>query len=89
MAKKYTEDERTEALKLAKEIGVRESGRRLGINEDTQYTWQSKAKHRAQEVTAVLEEKGPEGLVRENEALRKELKERAEEVEILQNALSF
>lgn len=40
-------------------------------------------------MTAVLEEKGPEGLVRENEALRKELKERAEEVEILQNALSF
>ena len=89
MVKKYTEEERNEALRLAKEIGVRGASQRMGISEDTLYTWQSKAKRRAGEVATALEEKGPEGLLRENEALRKELKEKAEEIEILQDALGF
>lgn len=87
--KKYTEVERTEAVKLAAEIGVRSASQRLGINEDTIYTWQSKAKARAREVQTVVEEKGTEGLVRENEALRRELKEKQEEIDILQGAVSF
>jgi len=89
MSKRYTEEERREALSMAKEVGVHGTSQRMGINKDTLYTWQSKAKHRSKEVEAVLEEKGPEGLLRENEALKKALKEKEEEVEILQDALGF
>lgn len=36
-----------------------------------------------------MQEKGPEGLVAECEALKKVLREREQEVQILQDALSF
>lgn len=89
MAKKYTQADREEALKLAKEIGIRSAAERLGINEDTMYTWQSNAKRRAAEVATAISEKGPEGLLHENEQLKKELREKSEEIEILQDALGF
>jgi transposase len=38
---------------------------------------------------AVVQEKGPEGLAAENDALRKALREKEQEVEILQEALGF
>ena len=89
MGKRYTPEERSEAVKLASEIGTRQAGERLGINIDTIYTWISKARQRNKVVQAVVEEKGPEGLVAECEGLRKALREREQEVEILQEALSF
>jgi transposase len=89
MSKKYTAEERDEALKLAGEIGNRQASERLGINIDTIYTWISKFKQRREHVSAVFEEKGPVGLVAENERLRLELRQSRDEVEILQEALSF
>ena len=89
MAKKYSPEERREALKLASEIGTRQASERLGINIDTLYTWSSKAKQHHEHVSEVLAEKGPEGIIRENEELKRELRESRQEVEILQEALSF
>ena len=89
MAKKYTAEERREALKLASEIGNRQAAERLGINVDTLYTWVSKAKRRDAYVSEVMAEQGPEGLVSENTRLKQELRQSKEEVEILQEALSF
>lgn len=87
--KKYTNEERYEAVKLADEIGTRATAERLGINLDTLYTWISKSRKRNDEVQAIVQEKGPEGLVAENTTLRKALREREQEVEILQGALGF
>ncbi len=42
MGKIYTEAERSEAMKLASEIGNRAAAERPGIKLDTFYTWQSK-----------------------------------------------
>ena len=41
MGKRYTSEERREALKLADEIGPAAAARRLGINTDTLYGWRS------------------------------------------------
>lgn len=87
--KKYTNEERYEAVKLAGEIGTRATAERLGINLDTLYTWISKSRKRNDEVQAIVQEKGPEGLAAENTTLRKALREREQEVEILQGALGF
>ena len=89
MGRRYTPEERHEALKLASEIGNRAASERLGINLDTIYTWISKDRQRRKALQAVIEEKGPEGLAADNEALTKQLRERDQEVEILQEALSF
>jgi transposase len=89
MAKIYSQQERTEALKLMREIGTKMTSERLGISEDTLYTWTAKERKRKETVDAIMAEKGPEGLIAENERLRKELAERSEEVEILKDALGF
>ena len=94
MAKKYTAEERAEAVKLAREIGNRAAAERLDINIDTLYNWISKEKK-----NWISKEKKNEDrtrpkpsqaeLERENEQLRKALAEKENEVEILQDALSF
>ena len=89
MGKRYTLEERQEALKLAVEIGNKAAAERLDINLDTLYTWISKDKNRRDKLQAVVQEKGPEGLAAENDALRKALREKEQEVEILQEALGF
>lgn len=89
MGKRYTLEERQEALKLAAEIGNKAAAERLDINLDTLYTWISKDKKRRGKLRAVVQEKGPEGLAAENDALRKALREKEQEVEILQEALGF
>lgn len=89
MGKRYTLEERQEALKLAAEIGNKAASERLDINLDTLYTWISKDKNRRDKLQAVVQEKGPEGLAAENDALRKALREKEQEVEILQEALGF
>lgn len=86
--KKYSVEERQEALKLANEIGARAAADRLGIKIDTMYTWISKAR------------KGIPGFAEENvnkttddpkrlKQLERELQEAREEIEILQDALGF
>lgn len=89
MGKHYSNQDRQEALKLAKEIGNRATSERLGINLDTLYTWISKDKKRKAEVISIIQEKGTEGLIAENEELKKELLEKQEEIDILQGAVSF
>lgn len=86
MKKQYSEQERNEGLKLAQEIGAASAARRLGIKVDTLYTWQIKEKKRA-----VIEAAAPSGteLTKEVIQLRRKLKEQEEEIEILQDALSF
>ena len=89
MAKIYSVQEKAEALKLMKEVGTRVTSERLGISQDTLYTWASKERKRKEAVDAVVAEKGPDGLVAEVEKLKRELAERDEEVEILKDALGF
>jgi transposase-like protein len=89
MNRRYTVEERQEALKLAAEIGNKATAERLGINLDTLYTWVSKTRERSHTLEAIVREKGPAGLAAECEALKKELREKEHEVEILQEALSF
>ncbi len=90
MAKKYTPEFRAEAVKLSQEIGARPASERLNINLDTMYTWISKAKHRQSEVDVLIQKKGGTvALADENKQLRRELREREEEIEILQDALGF
>lgn len=86
MSKKYTPEERLEALKLAREIGNKAAAERLDINLDTLYTWIGKSKSgRHPELPPPTEEE----LKTENERLKKELYEKEQEVEILQEALGF
>ncbi len=87
--KRYTAQEREEALKLTNEIGARGASERLGICIDTIYTWKSKAQKRGKMVSAIVDEKGVDGLVVEIEALQKKLKKQDDEIAILQDALGF
>lgn len=89
MAKHYSPEDRAEALKLASEIGNKAAAERLGINLDTLYVWVSKEKKRTEKLQAIVQKKGPETLVAECESLKKALREREQEVEVLQEALSF
>jgi|LAHS01.1.fsa_nt_gb transposase len=89
MAKKYTQEEREEAVKLAEEIGVVAAAKRLGINEDTLYGWRGRAKQRR---TITNETGSPltlEEAKAENTRLRKELRQSQQDNEILQEALGF
>ena len=87
--KRYTPQEREEALKLTEEIGARGASERLGICIDTIYTWKNKAQKRGKMVSAIVAKKGADGLVAENEALQNKLKKQEEEIAILQDALGF
>lgn len=84
MSKVYSKEEREQALKLASEIGVTAAGRQLGINPNAISNWKNrKPKPNAADGLSVDE------LCTENLRLKKELAEKAEEVEILQAALGF
>ena len=88
MSNTYSKEERLEALKLADEIGPVATAQRLNINLNTLYNWQSKA--RKQGITTEHPTPKTEKELREEVlALQKQLKERNEEVEILQAALGF
>ena len=86
MAKKYTAEERAEAVKLAHEIGNRAAADRLDINIDTLYNWLNKDKKHEEQTRPKPSQAEIE---LENEQLRKALAEKETEVEILQDALSF
>ena len=89
MGKRYTNEERREALKLAEEIGAATAARRLGINVDTLYGWRGRAKERAVALAAAVGGRSEGELVAEIEELRKQLKQARQDVEILQEALGF
>ena len=89
MGKRYTSEERREALKLADEIGPAAAARRLGINTDTLYGWRSREKEQTAALEAAVGGRSEAGLLAEIKALREQLKQARQDVEILQEALGF
>ena len=89
MARKYSKEERQEALKLAEEIGAAAAARRLGINEDTLYGWRGRHKKRQARLEQELAGRSEADLLEENSKLRVQLLQAQQDVEILQEALGF
>ena len=89
MGKRYTNEERREALKLADEIGPASAAQRLGINTDTLYGWRSLEKERTAALEAAVGGRSEAELLAEIKALREQLKQARQDVEILQEALGF
>ena len=89
MGKRYTKEERREALKLAEEIGAAAAARRLGINVDTLYGWRGREKEQSAAVKAAVGGRSEAELVAEIAQLRSELQQAKQDVEILQEALGF
>ncbi len=89
MGKKYSQEERQEALKLADEIGTAAAARRLGINEDTLYSWRGRRKKKQAQVEQQLAGRSEADLLAEVAQLRAALRQSQQDVEILQEALSF
>lgn len=89
MGKRYTAEERAEALKLAEEIGAASAARRLGINADTLYSWRGRQKEHATALERAVGGRSKEELLSENARLRAQLKQAQQDVEILQEALGF
>lgn len=89
MGKRYTKEERQEALKPAEEIGAAGAARRLGINVDTLYGWRSREKEQAAALEAAVGGRSEGELAAEIKTLRKQLRQAQQDVEILQEALGF
>lgn len=70
MARKYSKEERQEALKLAEEIGAAAAARRLGINEDTLYGWRGRQKKRQTKLEQAIGGRSEADLLEENAKLR-------------------
>ena len=80
MGKRYTNEERREALKLADEIGPAAAARRLGINTDTLYGWRSREKERTAALEAAVGGRSEAELLAEIKALREQLKQARQDV---------
>ena len=89
MSNTYTEDDRKEALKLAEEIGVTNASQRLGISVKTLYGWRHKATQYREPVNKSGEPMTAEELKTENNRLSNENSKLKQEVDVLQEALSF
>ena len=89
MGKRYTAEERAQALKLADEIGGAAAARRLGINEDTLYGWRGRERKRAAAVEAAVGGRSEAELLEEVKQLRAQLQQARQDVEIHQEALGF
>ena len=89
MARKYSKEERQEALKLAEEIGAAAAARRLGINEDTLYGWRGRQKKRQAKLEQEIGGRSEADLLKKNAKLRAQLLQAQQDVEILQEALGF
>ena len=89
MGKRYTAEERVQALKLAEEIGGAAAARRLGINEDTLYGWRGRERKRAVALESAVGGRSEAELMEENTRLRAQLQQAQRDVEILQDALGF
>ena len=89
MSNTYTEEDRTEALKLAKEIGVTAASQRLGISVKTLYGWRRKSTQYSGPVNKSGEPMTADEFKTENDHLTKENIKLKQEVDVLQEALSF
>lgn len=80
---RYSEEYRTEALKLAEKVGVSASAKQLGTHESQLYSWCSKARYK--ETGSEAEQR----LSNENARLKRQLAEQAEELAILKKAAAY
>lgn len=87
MSNTYTEEDRKEALKLAEGIGITAASQRLGISIKTLYGWRRKSKQ--EPVSKSGEPMTADELKAENDHLAKENIKLKQEVDVLQEALSF
>ena len=93
MNQKYSEFEKIEAVKLAREIGVKKAAKRLKINRNSLYNWMSQYKDESkpnvldltpEEMIARIAE-----LEEANKSLQNELLQKETDIEILEGAVSF
>ncbi len=90
MGKTYSKDEKSVAVKLAKEIGAVAASERLNVNKNTVQTWLSKENEKQAKANKILDDAGGVAeLVSEIEKLKKEIAEKDLEMEILQGAIAF
>ena len=93
MNQKYSEFEKIEAVKLAKEIGAKKAAKRLNLNRQTLYNWM--AQYKDESKTNVLDLTPEEMIARiaeleeANKSLQNELLQKETDIEILEGAVSF
>ena len=81
--KQHSPEFRSEALKLAERIGVTAAARELSLYESQLYAWRSKQQQQMSSSERESE------LAAENVRLKRQLAEQAEELSILQKAVTY
>ena len=69
--RKYGEEFKEEAIALAKEIGVKEAGRKLNVSEKTLYGWRKTKRQAKCPVSVEATEARVKQLEKENDELRR------------------
>ena len=80
---RHSPEYKTEALKLASEIGVTKAAKQLGLHESQRYHWRKDSEH----AKSVSEREA--ALAAENVRLKRQLAQQAEELSILKNAATY
>jgi transposase len=80
---RYSDEYKTEALKLADKVGVGSAAKQLGLHESQLYGWRGKARQKASSTDT------EQRLGEENARLKRQLAEQAEELAILKKASSY
>jgi len=80
---RYSDEFKSEALSLARKVGVAAAARQLGIHDAQIYQWRAAAEKKAS--TSDRES----ALMAENARLKRQLAEQAEEVAILKKAATY
>jgi transposase len=79
----HSEEFRTEALRLADQVGVAAAARQLNLHPSQMYQWRGKAQHQASVTRRESE------LATENARLKRLLGQKSEEVDILKKAATY
>lgn len=80
---RYSDEYKTEALKLAEKTSVAAAAKQLGLHESQLYSWRNKVKLNQSRGEA------ENALMAENARLKRELAEKAEELAILKKAAAY
>lgn len=81
--KRYTDEYKAEALRLAEKVGIPAAAKQLGIQDSQIYDWRSRSKR--QQSASAHEQR----LEAENARLKRQLAEQAEELAILKKAATY
>lgn len=81
--KRYSDEYRAEALKLAENVGVAAAAKQLGLHESQLHGWRSKASLRQND------SEQQQALLAENARLKRQLSEQTEELAILKKAAAY